>query len=263
MFMALVVVAPLPATSAQELQLEPLPTLDKVWTSPVEVNRSEDELKRPKIFEGSVELGINGTEGNARSYSFRTGADLKRKMDFGTLDLDLVYAKTQANSIETQNYAQYDMAFETQFGQSRLTAWIKNGLLYDEFKAFDLRYVINAGMGYKIIDQEGLKLVSRFGSGVSREIGGVDDSYVPEAVFGSEYEHQFTKRQKFKLKFEYFPDWSNFRDYRFVTDAGWEILLDEEADLHLKLSINDQYDSTPNGRRPNDVNYSLLLLWKL
>ncbi len=40
-------------------------------------------------------------------------------------------------------------------------------------------------------------------------------------------------------------------------------LLDEEANLSLKLSAQDRYDSTPNGLRPNDINYSILLLWKL
>ena len=254
--------APLAQAEEEEISLEPLPALDKLWTAPAE-NITEKELKTPKIFEGSVELGINGTEGNARSYSFRTGADLKRELSYGTFDIDLIYAKTQANGVETQNYAQFDTAFETEWKESRITFWLKNQLLYDEFKAFDLRYVINGGVGYKVLDQEGLKLVTRFGSGVSREIGGVADEYVPEAVFGVEYEHQFTKRQKFKLKHEYFPDWGNFADYRFVTDAAWEILLDEEANLHLKLSVNDQYDSTPNGRRPNDLNYALLLLWKL
>jgi hypothetical protein len=29
----------------------------------------------------------------------------------------------------------------------------------------------------------------------------------------------------------------------------------------LKLSVIDRYDSTPQGARPNDLDYSTLLLW--
>ena len=65
------------------------------------------------------------------------------------------------------------------------------------------------------------------------------------------------------LKVDYFPEWGNPDNFRVVSDLGWEVLLDEQHNLNLKLSVNDRYDSTPNGRQPNDVNYALLLLWKL
>ena len=35
------------------------------------------------------------------------------------------------------------------------------------------------------------------------------------------------------------------------------------TNLSLKVSAFDRYDSTPQGRRPNDLDYALLLLWKL
>jgi hypothetical protein len=31
--------------------------------------------------------------------------------------------------------------------------------------------------------------------------------------------------------------------------------------LSLKLSVIDRYDSTPQGARPNDLDYSTLLIW--
>ena len=46
-------------------------------------------------------------------------------------------------------------------------------------------------------------------------------------------------------------------------DAGWEVLLSQAANLSLKIGVVDRYDSTPNGRERNDLNYTALLLWKL
>ena len=39
-------------------------------------------------------------------------------------------------------------------------------------------------------------------------------------------------------------------------------MLDEDSNLNLKIGVIDRYDSTPNGRKPNDFDYSVLLLWK-
>ena len=47
-----------------------------------------------------------------------------------------------------------------------------------------------------------------------------------------------------------------------VTDLAWEILLNDSENLSLKLAATDRYDSTPQGAKPNDIYYSLLLLVK-
>ena len=36
-----------------------------------------------------------------------------------------------------------------------------------------------------------------------------------------------------------------------------------KVDLSIKLNVIDRYDSTPNGARPNDVDYALVLIWAL
>lgn len=234
-----------------------------------EVTQSEAFLAGPAIWfdreawEGSVELGINGSDGNAQSLSFRTGINLKRTTDESLLAIGMTYARTTANSIETQNNALLNVRHDWLFGESPWTVFAATTLEYDEFKAFDVRTAVNAGIGYRFIKIEATKLIGRFGSGFSREIGGPDDSYVPEAVFGLEFEHQLTKRQKLIAKSDFFPDWSDFVNYRIETTVGWEVLLDSEANLSLKVGAIDRYDSTPNGRKHNDFDYSLLLIWKL
>jgi hypothetical protein len=142
--------------------------------------------------------------------------------------------------------------------------WFVNGTLeYDEFRAFDLRLAGNGGVGYRLIDNDLTSLTGRFGAGVSHEIDSPDDSYVPEAVYGVDLEHQLTARQKITGQADYYPSWEEYRDYRIETRVSWEILLDEATNLSLKISATDRYDSTPNGLKPNDLDYALLLLWKL
>ena len=62
---------------------------------------------------------------------------------------------------------------------------------------------------------------------------------------------------------EYLPEWADWDDFRFESKFSWSIKLDTEKNLSLKLSVIDRYDSTPEGRLPNDLDYALLLIWKL
>lgn len=216
----------------------------------------------PRAWEGSVEVGLNGSAGNSESLSIQSGFDLKLKEGDYTWKSDLNYVKTTTDSAESQHNALFNYGVKRGFGDSPWSLFGKSALEYDEFKAWDVRWSINGGLGYRLAKTEVAELTGRFGAGTSREFGGPNDSWAPEAVFGGDYEWQISKRQKLKWTGDYFPEWGNFSDFRFVNNFAWEFLLDEENNLSLKLDVTDRYDSTPNGRKPNDVNYSLMLLWK-
>jgi putative salt-induced outer membrane protein YdiY len=216
-----------------------------------------------KVWSGGLEIGINATEGNAEAFSSRVGANLKRKTELWEFKSDLTYAKSTANGTETQHNAIFNSGYERMFGESAWSHFGKLNLEYDEFKAFDLRLVMNAGLGYRWLDDGATMVKTRFGAGVSHEINSPDSRWVPEAVFGADLTHQLTSRQKLAMTFDYFPEWGDFSDFRMVTDASWLVALDDSSKLSLKLSVNERYDSTPNGRKPTDIIYALLLLWQL
>lgn len=241
-----------------ELSVEEIPESD-VWyewlTPPV--------WHLPSVWDASFELGVDGTNGNTQTFTFRGGANLQRKVDWSDLQVDLTYVRGSNDSIQTKHNAHLGVGHDWIFGDGPWSLFAKMQLEYDEFRAFDLRLALNSGVGYLLINHEATTLKARAGAGTSHEFNGPDDRWVPEAVFGMEFEHQLTDRQKLKATVEYFPTWDNFSDFRLTTDAGWQVLLDEATNMSLKLGLLDRYDSTPNGLRPNDLDYSLLLLWEL
>lgn len=208
------------------------------------------------------ELGINGNAGNSDSLNVQTGLELERKNERYINTVKLRYNNAYADDVEVKNNASMQANHEKILGDTPWSWFIKSDLFYDEFKAFDLRWVINSGLGYAFINEESTKLKGRFGLGTSREFGGPDDHWAPEALLGIDYKRQITKQQKFSATADYYPDLSDFSDFRFISNVSWELLMDAEANLSLKLSVIDEYDSTPNGAEPNDVNYAFLLLWK-
>ena len=217
----------------------------------------------PDPWEGHVELGLNGSQGNNDVLSMRAGGHLKRETKRWKFDSDLQYNKNVANSIETQNDAKLDVRLDRILGDSPWTLFFLNNVIYDEFQAFDLQLSLTGGVGYQIFDTETLDLLGRFGAGTTREFGGPDNEWAPNALFGLDYEHRITKTQRLVATVDYYPEFDDFTRYRVVTDAGWEIDLDKPENVSLKFSIVDRYDSTPNGRDPNNFDYAMLLIWGL
>ena len=213
-------------------------------------------------WERSFQVGISGSSGNAETLSLQLGTDWKRKLESSELDISVVYNKAENAGVETKNNGLLNVDYQRLFAESRWAVFLKNAVEYDKFKAFDLRWAINAGATYHLLQDEGLKLDLRFGSGTSTEFGGPDNRWVPEAVFGGDYEHQWTPQQKFKLTWDYFPDWSDFGNYRIVSKASWELMLDKPRNLSFKISLIERYDSTPHDRRPSDLDYAYVLMWK-
>ena len=264
---------PLPTVPAEGL-FEPPPPLQPELPPPVFEQVAEASAEPVAVWyypwtwfprdgwANSVELGVNGSAGNAESLSFQTGARLKRKTEATLFDLRANYNRTTANGVETQNNSLINSNWERFLGGSPWTVFVKNGLEFDEFRAFDVRYNVNSGLGYSFFKTDTLTLTGRMGAGASREFGSPDDRWVPEALFGGDYEHQINDRNKWIARLDYFPEWGDFGNFRLVSDVAWEYLLDASGNLSLKLGATDRYDSTPNGVKPNDVNYSALLLYK-
>lgn len=211
-----------------------------------------------------IELGLNGSAGNNESLSVRTGGYMKRESRFSKLDYSIYYNRTTTGEITTQNNATTDVRNDWLLDEtSPWTLYAKGNVFYDEFQAFDLQTNGNTGIGYRFLMDPTVKLTGRAGGGASREFGGPDNEWTPEALFGFEYEQRVNSSQKFYANFEYYPQFADFTEYRIVTDGGWEIELREPSNLSLKISASDRYDSTSFGANPNLLNYSVLLLLKL
>ncbi len=209
-----------------------------------------------------AELGLDGSSGNARTLAFQTGVEMKRNTDDYTIAVDFDYRKASNREVTTEDNGRFNIDYDRLLKDSPWSGFGKFGMEWDQFKAFDLRLNVNGGLGYYFVRSDAATFATRFGAGASQEVGAPDDSWKPEAVFGAEAEYQVNRYHRMKGKVDYFPAWADFSDYRIVTDAAWEILLDDTDNLSLKLAVTDRYDSTPQGARPNDVYYSLLLLVK-
>lgn len=215
----------------------------------------------PTPWDAGLQLGLNGSRGNNDVLSMRVGGHLNRESSLWKLATSLGYNKNVANDVETQNNAKFDLRIDRNVQGTRWTLFFLENVIYDEYQSFDVQLSLNVGIGYRFLKTETLDFLGRFGAGSTRELGGVDNEWVPQALFGLDYTHQITKMQKLTAKVDVFPEWADFSNYRVVADCGWQIDLDQPKNVSLKASIIDRYDSTPNGSRPNNFDYAILLIW--
>jgi putative salt-induced outer membrane protein YdiY len=213
-------------------------------------------------WDSHAELGLDGSSGNSDTLALQSGLELKRKTALQTFAIDVDYRQASSRNVTTEDNGRLNIDYDRLLKGTPWSTFGKLGIEWDKFKPFDLRLNLNGGVGYYWVRQDDANLVTRFGSGASREFGATDDDWLAEAVFGIDADKQVNSRNKLKAKVDYFPAWEDFSNYRLVADFAWEILLDDSENLSLKLAATDRYDSTPQGAEPNDVYYSLLLLYK-
>ncbi|MGC4007257.1 MAG: DUF481 domain-containing protein [Pirellulales bacterium] len=214
-----------------------------------------------RTWSGSFDLGANGSDGNSQSFNLRMGLNAVREVPWSITTHKGEYVNTSSNSQSTADRLFYDGRYEWLFQESPWSVYIHETTLYDEFTAFDVRVTVDAGIGYLFWKNDIGSFKGRLGPGVSREFGGPDDDWIPELVFGALYERKISKYQKFNVSIDYFPRVDDFTAYRVNTQINWEIVLDEVNNLSMKIGVIDRYDSTPEGKKPNNIDYKTVLVW--
>jgi putative salt-induced outer membrane protein YdiY len=213
---------------------------------------------------GSVEAGLNGSTGNSEVLNARAAVTGERKTDLMITKASATYVRAQESGTTTKN--RFELAARNDWIFEKGSPWryfITGTYDYDDFQDWQHRITLGNGIGYAFIDDDTTLLVGRAGIGVRREFGGSNDDWTPEGIFGADLSHKLTERQKITASIDYYPSLEDFMDdYRIVTKAAWEVLVDPEIKMSLKVGAEHRYDNTPGpNTKRNDLDYFALLVW--
>jgi len=211
---------------------------------------------------GSVELGLTGASGNNENFSFRTAANAGREDDKSADKIGIAYTYSSDDGNQTENRLAADARHDWKFTDSKWRVYFGGNYEYDEFQDWDHRLSLGPGVGYQAIEHAKTNLLLRAAALGTREFGGSDDRWHPEADLGFDLLHQLTDRQSLEVNFDLYPSLDPIGPYRFVGAAAWRIELDPEASLFLRIGVEDRYDSSPGlDKKRNDVNYYATIGW--
>lgn len=235
--------------------------------TPAEGEAAPPAPEQPKgFFEGwdfSVEAGLNGSTGNTERVSFRGGLGGERKTEEMETRLGFVYQYAQDDGVATEHRAALDGRNDWLFPESPWRWFAQARFEYDQFQDWNTRLSGFTGPGYELVKNDTTLILLRAGLGGNYRWGGDDKGFTPEALAGIDIEHQISERQKIFFTGEVYPNLEDGGEFRALARGGWEILVDPEMDMTLKLGFEDRYDSNPGpGTKENDLDYFLALVFK-
>ena len=159
--------------------------------------RFEVKPDADKLWDGSFNLGLDGSEGNTVASNFQFSVNVTRKTEYSILTANLDYKKQTSNDQTTADRLYFESRLERLIAQSRWSLFVHETIEYDRSQPFNVRDTSDVGVGYRMIKSELTTLIGRLGGGFSHEYGGPEDGeYIPEAVFGLQLECQLGKKQK-------------------------------------------------------------------
>lgn len=209
----------------------------------------------------SVDLGINGSAGNSDTFNGRIAFNLARKTTRMETTTGVLYLYQRDNEGVTKDRGEVNLRNDWLLTNSRWRVWAQGKGEYDADADWTTRVSGAAGLGYEFVQDERTTLIGRVGLGASREFGGEANDTVPEGVLGADFNHKVNDRNSLFANVDYFPDLSEFGEFRTVSKAGWETIVDPETKLNLKLGIEHRYDSDPGDAEASEVDYFVTLGW--
>jgi hypothetical protein len=221
-----------------------------------------------RVWSGGFEFGLNGAQGDQSVLNIKLGTFADRKTETNRFHYDFLYTLNTQDGNTQQNQALLNARDEILFPGSPWSLFSAVQTEYDQLRAFDLRVGVYAGAGYTWLDNGTTLFKTRAGAGAVREmslnhaVGNPNDRWVPEAVFGFDFNRRLTDRQSFLSSVDVFPSLSQLGQYRVRARAAYEIVLDPKYGMVLRLGVQERYDSHPGTGRRNALNYFATLLFK-
>lgn len=213
-------------------------------------------------WKSAIEFGLSGSEGNAPRHALRFVYQAHRNTERTETSFSSYFRVTSQESGESLKQFTLDARNDwLNPGTSDLRYFVQGKLEFDDAQEWDHRASGFGGIGYALIKDDKTTLLGRGGFGGSKRAGVEDDEFRAEAFLAAELTHAISERQSLHAGFEYLPNSSAWREYRLNADASWELKIDPESDLYLRLGVANRYDSEPGSARPNDLDYFVNLGW--
>ncbi len=202
-----------------------------------------------------IDLAFNGSRGNSQNAALRGGIDLDFEDDRRRWAVDgrYFFASTDGLTEENQFRATVDRDWLL---PGSPWFWFAQGQYdWDEFEAWDHRLKAFGGPGRTLVKRERFELLARLGAGLVKEFGGADDLR-PEVVFRLSGKWALAEGQTLTLDNAVFPSLDTLGEFRNVTRAELAVQLTAESPFHLKLGIENEYESQAEpGTKKNDLQY--------
>ncbi len=222
-----------------------------------EITAIDPPKVKPVRYDGNITLSAKATEGNTKTETLASFAEVIRRTEKGRLTVFGAWNYSEEGGQVSQRNAQgrgkYDYFFT-----DRLFAYGNGSLEGDEFADLDLRTTVGAGGGYQFYDRPDLKFYEELGASYIDEDfdGGVSDERASSRISGKVDWVVVAHRITLFHFHEVFWSLENVDDMQVETRTGLRFTL--IANFFASLQLNFKWDNTPAaGKDRTDSEYLL------
>lgn len=215
------------------------------------------------LWKFAVELGMNGTAGATPRQNFRALINGNRSTPEMVTTAALGWWYARADDEDSQERVQIDGRNEwAMTPNSPWTYFVSGRSEYDQFQPWDWRLSGQAGIGCKLLSDETLTLTTRTGFGASREFGTAHPDVHAELTPCLDLEWRINPRNKICASVFAAVDLEDSDRARANFKAWYEVMLDPEHGMALKLGVEDRYEASPgSGREKHEVDYYAVIVF--
>ena len=213
-----------------------------------------------------IDMNFERNQGDEEQVAnqFRLGTLARYRWAGKELEIDMKYERRQDEQENVTNRVLLDGTHEWIFNSTRWSHYLGGKVEYDQTKEFDSRFETNTGFAFSVLKSRSSHVKLKAGTTVSREIG-IDQDEVdlsPDSLYGVSINQQVTTAHKISTSVDYIPQWTDFRQYEVQAEANWQIVLDEDRDLRLKVGARNRYESSmPIESIEEGTDYTTSLMW--
>jgi len=217
-----------------------------------------------KNWSREVDLGVNGSKGNSDNMHLHAGARLKTKDTLMRWDIATEYNSSEDSGNKSKN--DFFMRFNRDFliPDANHFYFTEGRYEWDDFQDWDYRISLGGGIGSQLIKTENWLVNGRVGFGFRQDFGGEESTLIPEAVLAMGSNWAIAERHSLELRNTLYPNLTDFGAFRNITALNWKIGLDQINSLDLKVGLQNDHDSKPEGdSKKNDITYNVSLVFKI
>ncbi|MEL7484001.1 MAG: DUF481 domain-containing protein [Planctomycetota bacterium] len=214
-------------------------------------------------WKGELKFGFELSSGNNDRTRFRGGFNINKSYWGHKTQLQTEYIIANNNRGESENRLVSRLVQNWSTGGEKWSGvFLRVDGDADRFQDYDYRLNLSSGANYQAFKDDETDILFRLGGSARREFNSPNDDIVPEGAFFLNATHRISDTQRVRLQVDYLPEIEQPSRYRINTRANWDIDINPEAGLGLRLAINNRYDARPS-RRPerNDFDMSVFLIW--
>ncbi len=262
---------PDPTSAPQPEGGQPLPSLDEALDAGKDAQVGPAVEPEPlwieKIIQGwggEVRLGSDLSTGTVERSRVRGGFNINKSYDGHTTALRTDYAYAETNNVQSENRMVNGLSQDWGTGATKFSGifFRATGEL-DEFRAYDYRLSLAGGGRYQLVKDEKTDALMRLGFSATREFGSMRNDWVPEGALFLSVSKVINSKQKLSANVDYYPEIERFERYRVSAKANWDLKIDEETGLNLRIGVENRYDTRiEDANNRNDLDLHAELVWQ-